>query len=186
MPIDNQDKKIQGQMKSEETDSIMDNILKSKDEFLGKKTIDTSVLYSSIAKYDIAKRLEQSYLNGELGHDKIVDTKNFPQNSPDMSTWQILDILFSENRLPFRQVSYCIFEFPDGSMCVTDVYKEYSYEDRKFIRVLATQDEDGNIILSNNDQIENSKFYWIEVKSRDLSKDKIYTETDTFNNGRKM
>ena len=150
-------------------------IIKSEDVFLRKNHIDLSGFYSSIAK-----RLEQLDLNGELEHNKIIDTKNFPQNSPDMSTCQILDILFSVNKLPFRQVSYCISVFPDGSACVTDVYKEYSYEDRKFIRVFATQDQNGNITLSNNDSIDNNKYYWIEVKPRVISKD------NTLNSGRKM
>ena len=189
--MDNQDKKIQEQMKhdgktkvfdcNKETDFITKNILKSEDVFLRKNHIDLSGFYSSIAK-----RLEQLDLNGELEHNKIIDTKNFPQNSPDMSTCQILDILFSENKLPFRQVSYCIPVSPDGSTRVTDVYKEYSYEGRKFIRVLATQDQKENIKLLNNDSIEKDQFYWIEVKPMDLSKDRIYTETDTFNSGRKM
>ncbi len=148
--------------------------------------IDMSVLDSSIVDDDIAKRLEQLNLNGELKYDKIIDTENFPQNFTDMSTCQKLDILFSENKLPFRQVSYCIPVSLDGSTHVTDVYKEYSYEGRKFIRVLATQDQKENIKLLNNDSIEKDQFYWIEVKPRDLSKDRIYTETNTLNSGRKM
>ena len=154
------------------TDSIINDLLKNEYIFFGKHPTDMSIFAGSIVDTDVAKQLEQAYLNGELEHDKIIDTENFPQNSPDMSTCQILDILFSENRLPFRQVSYCITEFPDGSARVTDFYKEYSYEDRKFIRVLATQNQNGDITLSNNDAIRKDNYYWVEVKPIDIEKGK--------------
>ena len=69
---------------------------------------------------------------------------------------------------------------------MTDYFKEYGYNGRKFIRCKATIDQPDNITLSNNDTINKNKFYWIEVKLKDLSKNRIYTEVDTPKSGRKM
>ena len=132
------------------------------------KTID-----GQIVDGNLSKELEQAYLDGSLNQTGTIDTENFPQDILDNETCEILDDLLSKNQLTSKQVKYCI-----DSMHMTDYFDEYSYDGRKFIRYKATTDQPDNIKLSNNDTISNNKFYWIEVKPIDLSKDSIYAGFD--------
>ena len=141
------------------------------------KTID-----GQIVDGNLSKELEQAYLDGSLNQTGTIDTENFPQDIPDNETCEILDDLLSKNQLTSKQVKYCI-----DSMHMTDYFDEYSYDGRKFIRYKATTDQPDNIKLSNNDTISNNKFYWIEVKPIDLSKDSIlYAGFDEPKSARKM
>lgn len=139
---------------------------------------------SYIADADTVQKLEQAYTAGTLKQSGVIDTENFPQNIPDKETCKMLDNLFSKKQLVSRQVRYCIF-YPNKSMYTTDYFDEYTYNGRKFIRYQALNDGNNCITLSNHDTIENNKFYWVEVKPIDFSKN-LYSEFSPSKNERKM
>lgn len=141
---------------------------------------------SSIADADISQKLEQAYMDGTLKQTGVIDTKNFPQDVPDKETCEMLDDLFLKKQLASRQVRYCIV-YSNEPMHITDYFDEYTYNDRKFIRYQSLVDGTDCMTLSNHDTIEKNKFYWIEVKPIDFSKEQIlYTGFDTSKSGRKM
>lgn len=135
-----------------------------------------------IVEESFNKEIEHEYLDRAYQED-VIDTENFPQDIPDYETCEILDELLLKNQLPSRQVKYVINSL-DGLLYMTDYFKEYEYEGRKFIRYKATIEQVNN--NSNNNSNNKTDFYWIEVKPVDLSKDKIYTQVDTFKRERKM
>ncbi len=163
--MDNQDKKIQEQVKQE----------------VKLETVDCQIVDSNTSK-----NLEQAYLDGSLKKAGIIDTENFPQDVPDNETCKILDDLLSKNQLTFRQVKYCIISSNGRTIHMTDYFNEYNYDGRKFIRYQRTGDAPSNMTLSNNDTINKNKFYWIEVKPTDLAKDRpLYAGFTAPNSGRK-
>lgn len=131
------------------------------------------------------EKLEQVYLDSNLKKTGlIIDTENFPQDTPDKETCEILNDLFLKNQLISRQVKYSII-FLDGSMHMTDEFSEYNYDNRKFIRYEVEIDE-SNTYLSFDDYNINN-FYWFEVKPYVLFKDKIlYNGFGTSKSRRKM
>lgn len=112
----------------------------------------SNAFYATIVDDDISKELEQAYSNGSLKQTGVIDTENYPENIPDQATCEILDELLLENKLPFREVRYCI---GNNSLSLTEPYKEYNFDGRKFVRVE---------IKNNNNPSLNVGEYWIEVK----------------------
>ncbi len=157
---------------NESTGVRINNMLKEEDVmFSENQPTDMSIILGTqlnsikhfsgdIVSEEVSKELEKAYLNGELNKVGIVDTVNFPQNVPDKETCQALDVLLSKNSLPFREVRY----LGGGSRFAADTYEEYSFEDRKFVRVQATNCKDANITLSDNRPIIEGNYYWFEVE----------------------
>ena len=94
----------------------------------------------------VGKSLE----GADLSH---IDTENYPHNIPDKTTCEILDELLAENKLTFREVKYC---FGDNEISLTEPYKEYSFDGRKFVRVEVKND--------NNPDLNIGEYSWIEVQ----------------------
>ena len=83
----------------------------------------------------------------------VVDTENYPQNIPDKATCEILDELLLEDKLTFREVKYCV---RNNGVSLTEPYKEYSFDGRKFVRVEVKND--------NNPDLNVGEYSWIEVQ----------------------
>lgn len=141
---------------------------------------------TSIVDIDMSKKLEQAYKNESIKQIGVIDTENFPQDIPDKETCEILNDLFSKKQLAYRRVKYCIFH--EGKLInTTNYFDEYTYNGRKFIRFQSLTEQTDDILLSNHDTIEKNKFYWIEVKQIDFSKDRIlYAEFDNSKSGKKL
>jgi hypothetical protein len=141
---------------------------------------------TSIVDIDMSKKLEQAYKDGSIKQTGIIDTENFPQNIPDTETCEILNDLFSKKQLANRKVKYCIFHAGE-LINTTDYFDEYTYNGRKFVRFQSLTDQTDDVLLSNHDTIEKNKFYWIEVKQIDFSKNEIlYADFDNSKSGRKL
>ena len=176
-------------------DKKIRNLITKRDLFKGNDETDMGILLGksivkdkcemTICDDNTTKLLEQEYLNDSLNQTGMIDVQNFPQDIPDRATCEILDGLYSKNQLPFRQVKYCIGELTNP-IHVTNYFKEYNYNDRKFIRYQAMSDSSNGIMLSNGDTISNGKFYWIEVKPIDLTKTLYWDQSDTTENAKRM
>lgn len=114
----------------------------------------------------------------------IIDSDNFPQDVPDNVTCEILNDLLLKNQLISRFVKYCIVS-ENRVIYMTDYFKEYSYNNRKFIRCKSMTSQSENIALSNQNAIDKSEFYWLEVKPIDLSQNKILCTESNINDSAK-
>lgn len=111
----------------------------------------------SIVYTDKAKWVKQP--DGSLQMDAVIDIDNHPTNILDKETCAILDDLFAKGQLPMRKVIYAK-TIGDMIREVTGVFEEYSYGDRKFIRVKAQN----SWYLSNGEPMVKDSYYWIEVE----------------------
>ena len=112
---------------------------------LGGANVDESGTIPNTSMTDVER------LNWQQSENKvIVDSDNYPQNMPDKDTCETLDKLFNNNQLSSRKVRYYV-----SPSHFTEVFDEYSYNGRKFIRLKA---------MGTIDQFEEGKFYWIESK----------------------
>lgn len=85
----------------------------------------------------------------KLNVNPIIDIENYPLLNVDKETSNILDKLFSNSKLISRKVRYFIIS-SNEIICSTETLEEYSYDDRKFVRI--------------NSKNNNDIFYWQEVK----------------------
>ncbi len=100
----------------------------------------------------------------------LIDSCNFPQNCTDTETGAMLDILYSKGQLPSRKVQYLI-KFPDEqTSLLSNVWEEFAYDDKRFIRYTLRNAEQQEMTLSNGRKINNNSTYWIEVKPYDSNK----------------
>ena len=103
--------------------------------------------------------------DGSLQMDAAVDIDNHPTNIPDKEICAILDDLFAKGQLPMRKVIYAK-TIGDMIREVTEVFLEYSYGDRKFVRVKAQNSG----YLSNGEPMVEGNYCWIEVKPNVIDK----------------
>jgi len=155
----------------------VENIIKciSKSDIQNKRLTDFSFLFgndinndyynANVVDANTSRELEQAYLDGTLKQVGLIDTGNFPQDVTDKKTCALLDELVSKNQIPFRECRYHHLNY------ITDVFKEYSLDGRKFVKIQAhrTQDETS---FANGEKIESGREYWIEVKP--ISNERIY------------
>ena len=123
------------------------------------------------------KEYLDKYMNHDLKQTGLIDTANYPQDIPDKDTCEILDDLLSKNQLQSRVVKYS-FIAPNDEAYMTDPFTEYSYDNRKFVRIESKVDQADNITLSNGEKINKGEFHWIEVKPIDYSKAMILNENE--------
>ena len=120
---------------------------------------------------------------GTLGDGRIVtefegdvecDYTTFPKNVTDKETADILDELYSKHKLKFKLKKYGVGS-QDKPIHITDCFEEYTFEGKKYIRV--SSDISSELKLSNGDEIDPQKPYWIEVE--EIGKDeKVYAIHD--------
>jgi len=106
---------------------------------------------------------------GTLGDGRIVtefegdvecDYTTFPKNVTDKETSNILDELYSQHKLEFKLKKYGVGS-QDRPIHITDCFEEYTFEGKKYIRV--SSDTSSELKLSNGEEIDSQKPYWIEV-----------------------
>lgn len=108
--------------------------------------------------------------NANIDEHVLIDSDNFPQNFTDPETGAILDILYSKGQLPSRKVQYLI-KFPDErTSLLSNVWEEFAYDDKRFVRYTPRNVERQEMTLSNGQKISNNSTYWIEVTPYDSTK----------------
>ncbi len=117
---------------------------------------------------------------GPLGDGRITtklygevecDYTRYPKNNIDEKLSNKLEELYSQNRLEVKLKTYGKGT-EEKPIHITDCHEEYTFEGKKYIRLLSKNSSD--LKLSNGQKIEDGNPYWIEVE--EIEKDEKVQE----------